>query len=102
MSPLFINLAGFTLDKLDYILSLYTLIVIASVVVSWVDASPYNPIVRVIYSLTEPLLDWIRRSIPVFFGGLDFSPLILILGIQFVQQVLIRTLEGQVAALQFR
>ena len=102
MSPFVTNLAGFTLGTLNEILSIYSLIVIASVVVSWVDASPYNPIVRVIYSLTEPLFDWIRRSLPVFFGGLDFSPLVVILGIQFVQQVVIRTLAGEVAALQFR
>jgi YggT family protein len=95
MSPFAVNFASFMFGTLNQILSLYSLIVIASVVMTWVDASPYNPIVRAIYGLTEPVLDWVRRRVPVFFGGFDFSPLVVIFGIQFLQQVVIRSLAGR-------
>ena len=60
-------------------------VVIASAVLSWVEPNPYNPIVRFIYLITEPVFDWVREHIPVFFGGIDFSPMIVILGIWFIQ-----------------
>ncbi len=65
----------------------YMWIVIARVVISWVNADPYNPIVRAIVSVTEPVLYRIRRALPVFAGGIDFSPLVVFVGIIFVQIV---------------
>jgi len=85
------NLIVFIVQTLNQLLWLYTLVVLASVVMSWVDASPYNPIVRVIYSITEPVFDWVRRRLPVFFGGLDFSPFVVLIGIQFLEQYLLPT-----------
>jgi YggT family protein len=74
------------------LLQLYFWIVIISAVLTWIEPNPYNPIVRFIYSITEPLFDWIREHLPVIFGGIDFSPLVVILGISFLQQYLIPTL----------
>ncbi len=85
------NLVIFIAQTLNELLWLYTLVILASVVMSWVNASPYNPIVRMIYSITEPVFDWVRRRLPVFFGGLDFSPFIVLIGIQFMQQYLVPT-----------
>ena len=67
-------------------------IIIARAVVSWVNADPYNPIVRFLYSATEPVLLAIRRRLPVFYGGFDFSPVLVILGIVFLRAFLVQSL----------
>ena len=77
---------------LDIGLSLYMWIIIAQAVISWVNPDPYNPIVRFLHSVTEPVLYNIRRRIPVYFGGLDFSPIIVILVIIFIQTFLVQSL----------
>jgi YggT family protein len=78
---------------LDSVLSLYFWIVIAAVVVSWVNADPRNAIVRFLYAVTEPVLYQIRRAMPfVRAGSLDFSPLILLFAIQAAQIVVVRSL----------
>jgi YggT family protein len=79
---------------LDLALSLYMWILIARAVISWVNPDPYNPIVRFLYSVTDPVLYRIRRIVPLYFGGIDFSPMILILAIVFVQSFLIATLKS--------
>ena len=56
----------------DIVLSIFMWIVIARAVLSWVSPDPYNPIVRFIHKVTEPVLYQIRRRIPVNFGGIDF------------------------------
>ena len=76
-----------------YVLQIYSWIVIARVVISWVNADPYNPIVRAIYSMTEPVLYRIRRALPVFGGGIDFSPIVVFIGIMFLQSFLVQTLR---------
>jgi len=78
---------------LDNLLWLYLWMVIISALLSWVNPDPRNPIVRFLYSVTEPVLYQIRRRLPfVFAGGIDFSPLILMLAIQFVRMVLVPSL----------
>jgi YggT family protein len=78
---------------LDFVLSAYMWIIIGRAVISWVNADPHNPIVRFLYEVTEPLLSRIRRLLPISFGGIDFSPMILILGIMFLQSFLVQTLK---------
>jgi|SRR5215831_6955520 len=78
---------------IEYVLQIYSWIVIARVVVSWVNADPYNPIVRAIYSVTEPVLYRIRRALPVYGGGIDFSPIVVFIGIMFLQSFLVQTLR---------
>jgi YggT family protein len=58
-----------------------------------VNADPHNPIVRFLYEATEPVLSRIRRLLPMSMGGIDFSPMILILAIMFLQSFLIQTLK---------
>jgi len=77
---------------LDIGLNLYMWIIIAQAVISWVNPDPYNPIVRFLHSVTEPVLYNIRRLIPVYFGGLDFSPIIAILVIIFLKTFLVQSL----------
>lgn len=77
----------------DFLLTVYMWVIIGRAVVSWVNADPYNPIVRFLYEVTEPLLGRIRRMLPVSMGGMDFSPVILIVIIMFLQSFLVPTLR---------
>ena len=77
---------------LDYVLWAYMWIIIARVVISWVNADPYNPVVRFVYNATEPVLDRVRRVLPVFAGGLDLSPVVVWIAIIFLQRFLIQSL----------
>ena len=89
----FANLLTAVAGALGLILTLYMYIVIARALISWVNPDPRNPIVRFLYAVTEPVLYQIRRRLPfVFAGGIDFSPLILILAIQFTKIVLVQSL----------
>ncbi len=76
---------------LDIALTVYSFIVIASALVSWVNPDPYNPIVRFLYRVTEPILRPIRKLLP-FRLPVDISPLILLLLIYFIQKFLILSL----------
>ncbi len=76
----------------DIVLSIFMWIVIARAVLSWVSPDPYNPIVRFIHKVTEPVLYQIRRRIPVNFGGIDFSPIIVFLAIIFLQRFVVQSL----------
>ena len=77
---------------LDIVLTIFMWIVIARAVLSWVSPDPYNPIVRFIHQVTEPVLYQIRRRIPVSFGGIDFSPILVFLAIIFLQQFVVSSL----------
>ncbi|RJR43372.1 MAG: YggT family protein [Deltaproteobacteria bacterium] len=78
---------------LDLGLNIYMWLIIARALLSWVNPDPYNPIVRFLYNVTEPLLSWLRRRVPVVFGGLDLSPLIIIAVIMFLRIFLVQTLH---------
>ena len=76
------------------VLWIYMWIIIIRALISWVNPDPYNPIVRILYSVTDPVLLAIRRRLPLLFGGIDFSPIVVILAIMFLQQFLVATLYG--------
>ncbi|MDB4516133.1 YggT family protein [Crocinitomicaceae bacterium] len=78
---------------LDFLLTAYMWVIIGRAVISWVNADPYNPIVRFLYEITEPLLGRIRRYLPVSMGSMDFSPVILIVIIMFLQSFLVPTIK---------
>jgi YggT family protein len=85
---------AFLADALNMLLTLYLWIVIAAAVLSWVSPDPRNPIVRFLYSVTEPVLYQVRRRLPfVRAGGIDFSPLVIILAIMFAQRVVVGSLR---------
>jgi len=77
---------------LDFVLSAYIWIIIARAVISWVGADPYNPVVRFLVQVTEPALSRIRRYVPLL-GGIDLSPMILIMAVVFLQSFLVPTLQ---------
>jgi len=71
------------------LLSVYKYILLGSVIISWVNADPYNPIVRFIHNVTEPVLGRIRRFMPDT-GMLDLSPLAAFFAIHLIQSAIIR------------
>jgi YggT family protein len=77
---------------LSWALTIYMWIIIARAILSWVNPDPYNPIVRFLYNATEPLLYRLRAALPLFAGGIDFSPLIVLAGILFLQTFLVGSL----------
>ncbi|MGO9451315.1 MAG: YggT family protein [Candidatus Binataceae bacterium] len=91
MNP-WVSLLFFVARTLEGLLNIYFWIVIIAALLTWIEPNPYNPIVRFLHSVTEPVFDWVREHLPVFFGGIDFSPLVVIITIQFVQVWLIPTL----------
>lgn len=77
---------------LDFVLLFLMVFIIARAVLSWVSPDPYNPIVRFIHNVTEPILYRIRKSLPVVFGGIDFSPIIVFLVIMFLRDFAVNSL----------
>jgi len=79
-------------NVLNYVLMFFMIVVIARAVLSWVSPDPFNPIVRFIHTISEPILYEIRKRLPVYFGGIDLSPIVVILALIFLQQFLIASL----------
>jgi len=77
---------------INIVLTIYLWIIIIRALISWVSPDPYNPIVRLLYRATEPVLWRVRRLLPIGGIGIDFSPLIVILGIYFLKIFLVQTL----------
>jgi len=77
---------------LDVVLNIYMWVIIIRALVSWVSPDPYNPIVQILTRMTEPVLRPLRRLVPPYKLGIDFSPLIAVLIIIFLQYALINTL----------
>lgn len=71
------------------LLNLYSWIVIIAALLSFVNPDPYNPIVRFIYGLTEPVFSFIRKKMPfIVINGIDLSPLIVLIAISIINSIL--------------
>lgn len=80
-------------NVLGALLNLYFWIVIIAAVITWVRPDPYNPIVRGLRLLTEPVFYYIRKWMPFTYrSGLDFSPLVVVLVIQLVNLIVVKSL----------
>ncbi len=74
-------------------LTIYFYIVIANAILSWISPDPYNPIVKFLKNATDPVYSYIRKYMPFLnLGGLDLSPIVLIMAIQFVQIAVVGSL----------
>lgn len=71
------------------LLNIYKYILLGSVIISWVNADPYNPIVRFIRRITEPVLGKIRQFMPDT-GMIDLSPLVAFFAIHLIQSAIVR------------
>ena len=78
---------------LDKVLWLYSIVIMISVLISWVSPDPFNPIVQFLRSVTDPVFAWVRKHLPfAVIGMVDLSPLVVLVIVQLLQQVLVRSL----------
>ncbi|NPA82215.1 MAG: YggT family protein [Epsilonproteobacteria bacterium] len=85
---------------LHMVINIYIWIVIIAALITWVRPDPYNPIVQVLMRLTEPVYVFIRKYIPTVIGGIDLAPIIVILGLQFLDLFFVKLLYSFASALQ--
>ena len=76
---------------LSYVLTIYIWIIIIRALLPWVSPDPHNPIVQILYRLTEPVMAPVRNRMPDI-GGIDISPIVVLLAIFFLQSFLVRSL----------
>ena len=86
---------------IHYVLEAYKWIIIARAVISWVNPDPYNPIVRFLHSVTDPLFYRIRRILPLYAGGIDFSPIVVFIAIIFLQRFLVQSLYDLAQSIRY-
>ncbi|MDD5060117.1 MAG: YggT family protein [Candidatus Omnitrophica bacterium] len=78
---------------LDVLLTVLYWLIIVRALISWVNPDPFNPIVQFLYKTTDPILDPVRKRLPINFRfGIDISPIIVFLVIMFLKSFLIRSL----------
>ncbi len=77
---------------IDIVLTIYMWIIIGRAIISWVNPDPYNQIVQFLYRVTEPVLAPVRRLMPFKNIGIDFSPIVIILAILFLQSFLVKSM----------
>ena len=94
------NFLTATAQILKIVLELYMWIMIIRALLSWVNPDPYNPIVQFLNSITEPVLYRVRQLIPMSGVGIDFSPMIVILIIIFLQSFLVNSIGTLAMSLQ--
>ncbi|MDX9739780.1 MAG: YggT family protein [Gammaproteobacteria bacterium] len=73
-------------------LNVFLISILVQVVLSWINPSAYNPLVSLLYSLNEPVLRPVRRLLPNM-GGIDFSPLVVLLLIQMTKMLVVAPLR---------
>jgi len=78
------------------LLTVYTWVVIIGALLTWVRPDPYNPIVQIIYRLTEPAYRAVRRIMPTVFNGLDLAPIILIILLNVLDVILVNVINTMV------
>ena len=93
------NLFNAIASILDVILNIYMWMIIISALLSWVNPDPYNPIVRFLHSVTDPVLRPLRRRLG-FSMGLDISPMIVILIIMFLRHFVVASLFDMAARMR--
>jgi YggT family protein len=89
-----IDIINFLILAISYAARGYELLILASVILSWVRPDPYNPVVRFIRRSTEPVIDFVRRSLPFLRAGMiDFSPIVVLLLLRLVSTLLVSLLQ---------
>lgn len=85
---------------LGSLLNVYFWIVVIACLITWVNPNPYNPIVRILRSLTEPVFYRVRKWMPfTYIGGIDFSPVVVLIAIELANRIVVRSLAQYAAQL---
>lgn len=74
------------------VIDLYTIVIVVNALLSWVRPDPYNPIVRALASLSNFVLNPIRRLVPMHSLGIDISPILAVLLLQFIKMFVVESL----------
>lgn len=94
------NILGALASVMGYLLNIYFWIVVIASLITWVNPNPYNPIVRGLRMLTEPVFYRVRKWLPfTYAGGIDFSPVIVLIGIELVNRIVVKSLAEYAAHL---
>ena len=93
------NLVLAAANLIHLVIQAYFWIIIARAILSWVNPDPFNPIVRFLYRATEPVLRPIRRRLPSAMG-LDLSPLVVLVALQFIEWFVVETLRDLAISLR--
>lgn len=83
-----LNLSSLTRVFLARLIDIYSLVVLGAVICSWIQLPPHHPVAQILRTLTEPALAPTRKLLPPM-SGLDFSPMVLILGLQLIKGALL-------------
>ena len=94
------NLILAVASLLHLVLQAYFWIIIARAVLSWVNPDPFNPIVRFLYRITEPVLRPIRHRLPTLQMGIELSPMVVILAIYFLDSFVVYSLRDLAMSLR--
>ncbi|MBI5197974.1 MAG: YggT family protein [Nitrospirae bacterium] len=87
------NLIMAVAKVMDILLTLFMWLIIIRALLSWVNPDPYNPIVQILYRVTDPILTPLRRVVPTWRMGIDISPILAVLIIVFLQMFLVNSLQ---------
>ncbi len=79
-------------DVVSAAFSVYSLLIIGRILLSWIPHNPHNPVVRFVYELTDPYLNIFRRVIPPL-GMIDISPIVALLVLHLIRSVIITLLS---------
>ncbi len=83
---------------LHILINAYIWVVIIAALLSWVKPDPYNPVVQILYRLTEPVYAFIKRYIPTSFNGIELAPLVVVIALQFADLFFIKLLTRLIYA----
>jgi YggT family protein len=79
-------------ELVDLFIQTFVVMIFIRVLLSWVNPGGYNPVVALLYNLTDPLMKLGQRLIPPI-GGIDLSPIVILIGLQFLGKLIIPTLH---------
>ena len=85
-------------ELVTLIINIFLFAILIQVIISWINPGSYNPILSLIHSLTEPLLSPVRRRMPAM-GGLDLSPMVVMVGLVLLEMLLIPPLRDLIASM---
>ena len=78
-------MSGNAAQLIAAVIQVYTMVLLARIVASWVNLDPSNQLVQVLHQLTEPVLEPVRRVLPTA-GMIDISPLVVCVGLHLLQR----------------
>ncbi|MCL7451620.1 MAG: YggT family protein [Anaerolineae bacterium] len=87
------------INIISWVFQVYEFLILIRVLLSWINVNPYrpaidHPLVRILYRITDPVLEPLRRIIPPIGGAIDISPVVALLLLEVLRQIVIRVLLG--------